>query len=80
MCNAIYTCLPHSFSNRRSFFEIVLFNFSSVFISFSFLSNCVHTLGPKNLIECLPCYRAVAWDSKVRITNLKSILGLFFVE
>ena len=42
------------FSDRRSFFLIVLLNCSSVFLSFSFLSNCVHILGPKNLIECLP--------------------------
>ena len=72
--------LSPSFSDCRSFFPIVLLNFSSVFIPFSFLSNHVHILGPKNLIKCLPRYRVVAWDSKVRITNLKSILGLFFVE
>ena len=52
VCNAIN--MSPSISDRRFFFLIVLLNCSSVLISFSFLSNCVHILGPKNLVKCLP--------------------------
>ena len=53
MCNAIDICLPSVSDRSFFFFLIVLLNCPSVLISFSFLSTCVHILGPKTLIECL---------------------------